>query len=159
MPSFSIVFFSSRICLVLFLVICLSKLVLFMFTLNRFFLCFLVVCWASHKTNILNSLSGKLQIFISFESVTGKLWCCLVVSCFLDFFFFFFVLFEILHCYFHIWGSSHLLQSLLSDFGREIASVIPAKYSNSWTFSVDMPAPYFLFLFGDGGSRGTVISK
>lgn len=66
------------------------------------------------KTVILHSLSGNSWISISLGSV-GKLLCFFGS----DVFPWYFVFFEVWVCCLHIWGTNHLLQSLLPGFRRE----------------------------------------
>lgn len=42
-----------------------------------------------------------------------------------------FIFLEVLHCCFHVYSSSHLFQSLLTDFGREILPSNPAGDSEA----------------------------
>lgn len=82
------------------------------------------------------------------ESLIRKTFCCFVVSCFLDFS----CCLKVLHSCLHIWRNSYLLlQSLLTDFRKEIPYVIlSSNLRLSKTFSMDMPVPHFLSL-GVGG--------
>lgn len=55
---------------------------------------------------------------------------------------------KILHCCLCIWRSSHLLQFLLTGFRSEnLASALLRILRLSQTFSIDIPAAYFLFPF------------
>lgn len=105
--------------------ICLSCHSVFSCTLVSFF-----------NTVILNSFLGKSQISTSLGWITGRFCdpCCVMLPWSL-------MLPEVSQSCLHIWSSSHLLQSLLTAFGREIPSVSLARYSEA---SVDTPSPHSL---------------
>lgn len=107
--------------------------------LVSFCLCIVfLICWIAIlffcsplsflKTTIIISLSGKLQNSVSLELVTRRLmWPSGGIK-----FSWFFVFFEMLHCYFCIWNS-HIHWSLQTDLGREMLSISPVQDSGAFS--------------------------
>ena len=81
------------------------------------------------KTAILSSLSGKLQISMSLRSVTRRLlWSFGSVM-----FPWFITFLGVSHFCLHTCSSGHLLQFSLTDFGREIPTISPARDSEAFS--------------------------
>lgn len=132
-----------------------KPLVLFMHCFPDFFelsICVLTAHWTSLKQLFWILCQAICRSPFVSGWLLGNHHVPLAVSCFLDFS----VFLEVLHCCLRIWRSSHLLQSLLSDFGRELPSpgsltrdfeafsdflfgcAFPTLLSSSWRVTVDL---------------------